>query len=178
MIKSASCSQFTITCFAAAFLIPSLVAQEHVHPGSGRSAGQPIHPPGTIDGRATPELIPDIVAYRLVLVAFAQPASATQKQKALQRSQLAQFNMSEGEMAGFGSILENFHSGYRALIATQRPSMSNSERAAFFSSRDMIVNNALLRLSSTLSQNAMIRFRAFVLSEKARMTVATLPKMP
>ena len=41
-------------------------------------AAQSVDPPGTIDGAKNPELIPDDVAYRVVLLALAEPESATE----------------------------------------------------------------------------------------------------
>src|SRR5262245_48959152 len=73
--------------------ISSLRAQaQQSAPTAARGPGTPqpqLDPPGTIDGAKNPELIPDEVAYRLVLLAFAERENASEAEQARFRAKIA-----------------------------------------------------------------------------------------
>ena len=139
----------------------------------------PVLPPGTIDGSKTPDLIPDIVAYRLVFVAFSEPPNPTAEQASRQHAKLGSLELSKPDIDIFSSELSRFHDRYRQLIAGQTPNTpaTDDARGAFIQARDAIVSDTVAALESRGSANAIIRFKAFVLSEKKHMTMAPVPKM-
>lgn len=79
-------------------------------------AGQ-SDPPGTIDGSKNPELIPDTVAYRLVLLAIAEPENASDAQKARFRAKIGGAQLGEDDIQMLLGIVGPFQNQMDALTA-------------------------------------------------------------
>lgn len=82
-----------------------------------QASGVSNDPPGTIDGAKNPELIPDDVAYRLVLLAVAEPENATDAQKARFQAKIASAKLNEEDTEAFLRILGTFQKQLGALNA-------------------------------------------------------------
>ncbi len=65
-------------------------------------------PPGTIDGAKNPELIPDEVAYRMIVLAIAEPANATDAATERARAKLGPIGFSEDDAAAFLTLLSEY----------------------------------------------------------------------
>lgn len=79
----------------------------------------PIHQHSTtdlIDGSLHPEQIPDITAYRLVLLSLSKPANPTQIQAAHQNVQFHAVGLNDSEKNALIPVLAKFNSDYKALI--------------------------------------------------------------
>jgi len=74
-------------------------------------------PPGTIDGTKNPDIIPEVVAYRAVLLALAEPENATDAQKARFRAKIASAGLNEDDTLALLVILAAFQKQMDALNA-------------------------------------------------------------
>lgn len=84
---------------------------------TGQASPARADPPGTIDGAKNPELIPDEVAYRLVLLALAEPENPTDAQRARFQTRIASAKLSEEDSKAFLPILGTFQKQLDALNA-------------------------------------------------------------
>ena len=105
----ACCSTFASTAIPA-----SVNAAASAAPQSSSTLAVP---PGTIDGAKNPELIPDEVAYRLVLLALAEPENPTDAQRARFQAKIAPAKLSEDDSEAFLLILGTFQKQLDALNA-------------------------------------------------------------
>jgi hypothetical protein len=72
-------------------------------------------PLGTIDGAKNPELIPDELALRMIVLAVAEPGDATEAQKERARAKLRPVGLSEEDTAAFLDLLTQFQAQAVAL---------------------------------------------------------------
>jgi hypothetical protein len=136
-------------------------------------------PANLIDGRVHPELIPDLTAYRLVLIAISKPPDPTNDQIKHQQAQLSKIGLQELDERGLISILANFNAEYRNLIRTwnEQATAANArgQRADlnyFRLERDQLVQSTHDAIKSNLSANGWARFDAYVQHEKTHMKVS------
>jgi hypothetical protein len=94
-----------------AALVPLNAQQHSAYVAVSRSR---ILPAGTIDGSKTPDLIPDVLAYRLVFAAFSEPAGASPAQLNRQRAKLSQLELNVRDSTCFLAPLADFHGQYHA----------------------------------------------------------------
>jgi len=73
----------------------------------------------TINGGQHPELIPDSVAYRVVLIAHSR--NSTPAEAAASEAKRGRIGLSSAGLAQYGNILTNFRTQYDALANTQAP---------------------------------------------------------
>jgi hypothetical protein len=66
-------------------------------------------PPGTIDGKKNPELIPDEVAYKMFFLAVAEPENPTPEQLRRARAKIAAAGLGEQDTEAFLTLLGQFH---------------------------------------------------------------------
>jgi hypothetical protein len=74
-------------------------------------------PPGTIDGPKNPELIPDDVAYRVLLLAIAEPEDASPEQKARARAKIVRAQLSEDDEVLFLTMATQYKTQIDSLAA-------------------------------------------------------------
>ena len=76
------------------------------------TAGQPApvkpDPPGTIDGARNPELIPDEVALRMIVLSVEEPANATEAQMERLRAKLSPIGLSEEDIIALQILFGEF----------------------------------------------------------------------
>lgn len=77
-----------------------------------QNAGQPAAPTGIIDGSVSPDLIPDIVAFRLVL-------SAVAGQSSTQDAKLHPIGLGSADTGALVQVLPNFATALRQALATR-----------------------------------------------------------
>jgi hypothetical protein len=150
-------------------------AQAVTPPPAGQS-----DPPGTIDGSKNPELIPDTVAYRLVLLAIAEPENATDAQKARFRAKIAGARLSEDDIQMLLGILGTFQNQMDALTAQANQILVRDplpfagtpdyqSLTGLSKQRESIFNQAMSAVAARLSADGVARLQAYVESAKRGM---------
>jgi hypothetical protein len=144
-------------------------------------------PPGTIDGSKNPELIPDDVAYRLVLLAVAEPEDATDTQKARFRAKIAPAGVDEEDTEAFLGILGPFQKQLDALNTQAeeirarnpfpRPGAVDYQKLLELSKqRQQVFAEAMSAVPARLSLAGAAKLQAYVQNKKRGMKY--LPDMP
>jgi hypothetical protein len=150
-------------------------AQAVVPPPAGQS-----DPPGTIDGSKNPELIPDTVAYRLVLLAIAEPENATDAQQARFRAKISSAHLIEDDIQILLGILGPFQNQMDALTAQANQILARDplpfagtpdyqSLTGLSRQRETIFNQAMSALPARLSADGAARLQAYVESAKRGM---------
>lgn len=170
----------------ARFASPPAAAQTTTPVTVKRPVPKP-DPPGTINGAVNPELIPDDVAYRLVLEGIAEPQNATDAQKARFRAKMVRAKLgADDEQALFG-VLAPFQTqldGLQAQAAQIQarnmfpdPASTDYQTLLDLSKqREQVFANALSAIPARLTSEGVAKFQAFVESEKKGMKY--LPEQP
>lgn len=130
------------------------------HPGS------PNLPPGTIDGSKTPELVPDRVAFRLVLLSLLVPARADEKHFKKQQVIFERMGLSNADRSTFLEVLTVFESGYSAAMASKAATGIKPDPQIW-----SVVQSARDTLQSRLTTEGNTKFIQFVTNAKKRMIV-------
>jgi hypothetical protein len=171
-----------LVLFAGIFLYqPSLCAPIQGQPAQvitpmGQAA--PI-PPNVINGAEHPELIPDLVAYRLFFITVALESSATDGQKARQRAQLTTAGFGGEDIPRATSVLATFKTQYDYLVQHYNDSVDVANRSGrppdlqkFLNEQDELVQQTRDALAGVLTAEGMTKFQGMVQHEKRKMTVA------
>ncbi len=145
---------------------------------SVRGAG--LDPPAIIDGSKEPQLIPDVVAYRLWFVAVALLPGATAAEERRQRAQLMTAGLKGDDVGRAASALATFKTSYGYLVGAYNDSIAEANKMgedppdvqAFLGQRDALVETTRDALNSALSVPGMQALRAYVQGQKANMRVA------
>ena len=132
----------------------------------GSAMQQSSLPPGSIDGQATPELIPDVVAFRLFFTAVAEDAQPSATQIAKQNSKLCGIHFSDADKSIFVQALPDFKS--RMVPATAAPMAA---------SLDDIAQATVNLLQTNMSPDGFQRLQAYVRIQKKRMKRFPYPSM-
>jgi hypothetical protein len=147
----------------------------------------PSDPPGTIDGSKNPELIPDIVAYRLVLLGIAEPENATDAQQARFRAKIASAQLNEDDLQMLLGILGTFQNQMDALTAQANQILARDpipfagtpdyqSLVGLSKQREPVFNQAMSALSARLSADGAAKLQAYV--ESAKRGMKYLPESP
>jgi hypothetical protein len=142
-------------------------------PTFAQQGHEQILPPGSIDGRTNPELIPDIVAFRLVFAAIAEPREAisaapspipTDKQKA----KLAAAGLGTADESALVDALAGFKEDVGRIVSGKATSKETLDDAA---------QRTLDRVRARMSPDGFERLVAYVQSKKKLMKRIPLPDM-
>jgi hypothetical protein len=155
--------------------------------GTSQTAVPPSDPPGTIDGAKNPELIPDDVALRMIILAVAEPADAPPEAQARARAKLNAMALSEEDATAFLSLLEGFRAqadpiGKQAADIWARsafPSPGSTDYGQLSNlgkQRQQLIAGTVAALPSRLSKEGQKKLAAFLLQAKRGMKV--FPEMP
>lgn len=125
-----------------------------------------------IDGSKTPDLIPDSMAFRLVLSGFAEPANPTPEQAARQRRKLANIAKTDADLKAFSAVLAGFQERYAEMRKQYQKNPSLKFGSPYAPSRDALVADTMDQLNQKITSDTMIRFRAYVMNAKARMVIS------
>ncbi len=149
------------------------LAASHMH--STTSVGQSATK--MIDGAQTPDLIPDLTAYLLVLTNISEE-NPTSEQADRQLAFLRTAGLDGEDIEAALPLLATFKSQFADLIASYNKSVDAANALGvapdlntFLRQRDALVQSTLDALSVALTPDALSRFRAYVKSEKAKMKV-------
>jgi|ERR1700728_566886 hypothetical protein len=129
----------------------------------GAALGSPQSSTSTndeIDGAKTPYLIPDAIAYRLVMLSLTLPASPSKVDVFKQEARLQRMNLSESDRATVKAVMGQFGKDYETWIA-------NAETSTL--TRDDITQRYLALLERQLTAEGLNAFRAYVMAEKVKM---------
>jgi len=154
--------------------------------GAQPQGAQP-DPPGTIDGAKNPELIPDEVAYRLVLLAIAEPENAADAQKARFQAKVAPAGLDGNDAEALLGILGPFQSqldaadaqGSQILARDPIPPSGSPDYQQLLQlgqQKDTALAQAISALPARLSADGVAKFQAFVQIQKKGMKY--LPDAP
>lgn len=91
------------------------------HSGAIRASEQSVaprpDPPGTIDGAKNPELVPDQLAYKMMLMTLSLPPNATDRQKKRQQARLARIRLSPEDGNAVLGLAAQFRKGRASILA-------------------------------------------------------------
>ena len=132
---------------------------------------------GGIDGSVNPKLIPDSVAYRLFMLAMAEPAVATAEQAQRQKEKLSRFALAEPEFQSFTAILATYLENQRALEAAYAKRTDLSSVAQFEQAREALVSQARQQMSGALSPTTLAALDQVIQAEKRHMAIYPMPQM-
>ena len=155
--------------------------------GGAQPQGAQPDPPGTIDGAKNPELIPDEVAYRLVLLAIAEPENAADAQKARFQAKVAPAGLDGNDAEALLGILGPFQSqldaadaqGSQILARDPIPPSGSPDYQQLLQlgqQKDTALAQAISALPARLSADGVAKFQAFVQIQKKGMKY--LPDAP
>ena len=133
----------------------------------------------TIDGAKNPEMIPDVVAYRLWLITVSSGTNPTPSQRRRQRAFLSASGLGELDAEAAVPILDRSKSEYNLLIAefnklAARASAANQEPdfITFLAKRDALVQSTREALKQALTPQGMAALNGHVQHEKMHMKIA------
>ena len=136
-------------------------------------------PANMIDGARHPELIPDSIAYRLFFLTVAEPADATDDERARQRAWLRTAGLKDEDVQPAAAVLETFKSQYDELVARYNESVrvaneagADPDSATFLSQQDDLVESTRDALKAAIGPEVMARFDAHLQREKRNMRMA------
>lgn len=147
-------------------------------------------PPGTIDGAKNPELIPDDVAYRVLLLAIAEPEDASPEQKARARAKIVRAQLSEDDEVLFLTMATQYKTQIDSLaaqaaqitngIALVHPdSVQGRQLSQLGRQQDQVLVNTIAAVKSRLSVGGSEKLDAHVQSIKRKMKLyPPPPNMP
>ncbi|MEJ2009358.1 MAG: hypothetical protein P8Z30_14590 [Acidobacteriota bacterium] len=142
--------------------------------------GQPATiPPNVINGAEHPELVPDVVAYRLWFVAISLPPMPTATQQRRQRAQLMAAGLQGEDIGRAASVLATFANSYAYLVGKYNDSVVQANEMGdtpnvqgLLSRRDALVETTRKALNSALSVQGMAAIKSYVRAQKRNMKVA------
>lgn len=188
-------SKFIARCFLSCLLLSlvvllvlpvNLTAQERCANGEvilPHTYNTPL-PPGSIDGSKNPELIPDVVAYRLFFVAVATSPQPTEAQVRRQRAFLGRIKLPDTDrrllvshLAKFRTEYEDFKARENDAADQQRAQGISVDAQASIARRDALVQRHIDELKRKLTPDGMAALNAHIQKEKRNMVIAAAPPM-
>jgi len=139
-------------------------------------------PPGTIDGKKNPELIPDEVAYRMIVLAVAEPEDATEEAKERAWAKINPIGFSREDGLAFLILLAEFQTQARELdkqvaeVLVRAPiphpaSTDYRQLVDLGKQRDQLLNNTVAAFPARLSQEGLLRLRTYLPEAKKGMKI-------
>jgi len=143
------------------------------------SSNATVFPSDVIDGAKNPSLIPDAIAYRLVLLNVAAPADATTQEKARQRAFLKDAGLRDEDIEPASRTLEVFKFQYDGFVSQYNESVrvanatgEQPDLASFLSQLNDLVRSTTKALEARMPPQVASRFEAHVQREKRNMRIA------
>lgn len=160
-------------CLGGILIVGTVAAPQSEATTAAEQTATASDPPGTIDGAKNPELIPDQVALRMIVLAVAEPADATEAQKARALAKLRPIELSEEDTIAFLSLLADFHSQAKALdeqieqirvrAPIPHPDSTDYEQLVELGSRkNKLVNDTVAAIPARLSAEGLQKLAAFL----------------
>ena len=178
-------SAFTLALLITPFVQPQSPSsgtmadghEQHHHMLTTTKSGKTLVS-GGVDGSVTPELIPDITAYRLFMNAVAEPTSATTDQMVRQRAKLNPASLSPDDAAQAFQVFASYQQQRKGSASAYQQASTAEMVQAYNTKRDEITLASMASLRTALSPDGMARLDAYVQRQKRHMTIAPFPKMP
>jgi hypothetical protein len=139
-----------------------------------------MKPQKLIQGSEHPEMIPDVVAYRLYFVALNEGDEAAPSTSTWRRIKLHQAGIGKAQdLDKAEAILLEFKAKYEQLVTTYNESVGADRAAgkqpdhlAFMNKLNALVNATRGRLKNELPQEALQKFEPYVQNEKKLMVIS------
>lgn len=131
-------------------------------------------PPGTIDGKDHPELIPDLMAYRLFFVQVTLPDRPTPDDSRRHEAKLGIIGLSDFDRVILELAVSNFHNRYAFFLEQYKTAAVDD---AAIAQRDAITQDAINYLQNSMSASGWQRFSGFIQNEKRHMKRIPMPAM-
>jgi hypothetical protein len=128
-------------------------------------------PPGAIDGAVAPNLIPDMVAFRLFFIAVGETPALDVIVSAKQQAKLRPIGLSAADQS---IIIQELGQFKTALTPRQGATQSTSGP----SSIDTVTQSTVDRLKSQMTADGFLRLQAHIQSEKKHIKAFPVPVMP
>ncbi len=146
------------------------------------AAVAPQDPPGTIDGAKNPELIPDEVALRMIVLAVAEPPDATDEMKERARSKLNPIGLDEDDAIAFLALLSEFQGqaedldeqANAILVRAPIPHTASTDYSSLVEigrQRDQLLGNVVAAIPARLSGQGLERLMAYLPQAKKGMKI-------
>lgn len=118
-----------------------------------------------VDGKMTPEQIPDKIAYRMVLLSFSVPENPTPSHQARQAAHLQALGIVGAEADAAREVLRSFQSEYTQFQKRQKDEKVKGARAI----KGELVRRTISRLSTVLTPDHMTALDNYVQERKRHM---------
>lgn len=152
------------------------------------AAAPKTDPPGTIDGAKNPELIPDEVALRMIVLAVAESADAPPEAKARARAKLNPIGLSDEDATAVLDLLADYQSqadavGQQEAAVLLSAPMPHPDSTAYKQLVDLgkqkndLVTSAVAALPMKLSAEGRQKLAAFLPQAKRGMKIIPTPPM-
>ncbi len=128
-----------------------------------QTAAKIAPPPAVVDGKVTPNLIPDHVAYRMVLLSFSVPQNPTATDIRRQTAHLTALGLNAAEMDAAKQTLRTFREQYDLGQSRQKYDKTTNHRAF----KKNLVQTTLQQLSKALTSDHMAAFTEYARSRKS-----------
>lgn len=187
---SKSAESTSKSCCGAGMATSPVAPQEQVVTAVPQGSTANPDPPGTIDGSNNPELIPDEVAYRVLMLAVAEPEDSTKEQLARAHAKIARANLSDDDETVFLVTASRFKDKVDALQAqavqitsgfvfVDPHSVQGQQLSQLGKQQDQALDDALSTFQSRLSVSGVEKLQAHVQSIKRKMKLyPPPPNMP
>jgi hypothetical protein len=139
--------------------------------------------PIAVDGKKTPELIPDWLAYQQLIMVSATPTPASAEQIRVSEARLNAVGFSQQDHDAYIAALVNVREELEQVAADQRMWMVDTPTARAMHKvlrdrRDQILEDARIRLQTSFTPDGRSRLNSFVQNQKRRITVyGSLPQL-
>ena len=158
-----------LTVLAGLLSLPGAVSAQTTH----------SHPkPTVIDGRNTPELIPDSTAYRLFFIAVT-PKDDTSEEFTKEDIHLAGIGLGFSDTVAVKNILDDFRKQYDNMVneynggLRQHPG-TQADYDSFSAQVEALVTKTLKKIEATVSEDGANQFHAHIQHEKKGMQLVTV----
>lgn len=128
-------------------------------------------PPGAIDGAVTPNLIPDVVAFRLFFIAVAETPAPDVIVSAKQQAKLNPIGLSAADQ----SIIVQELGQFKTTLTSGQAATQSASGPSFI---DTVTQSTVDRLKSQMTAGGFLRLQAHVQSEKKHIKAFPVPLMP
>jgi hypothetical protein len=125
-----------------------------------------------IDGSQHPELIPDEVAWRMLLLSTEESGASTTRAIAIKNAQLQQAGIAGADLNAINPQLTRFHS-YRVSVdrALQDQSISTDLRASLMQQREALFRDTQTAMEKSLSKEGLQALQEYIQTIKRNITI-------
>lgn len=132
------------------------------------------------DGNGSPSEIPDVIAYRMVMMSLSLPENPTPADTLKRDIRIKRIGLAQGDIQVLNQVISSFSREYGQWVAStsgelrSAPTVASAKSAV--SGRDAIVNKYRSILSARLTLSGLNSFSRYVLGEKSKMYLPASPQ--